>query len=217
MTMPLNYKPFYERALPHYQPPGAMLFVTFRLADSIPTGILRELTAEADRIEAMLQYEKDPLERQARAYLEQRRMFGKWDEALHCSRSGPTYLREHTIAKLLCDSIQRRDGVVYDLIAYCIMPNHVHIVFTPLAKPDGTFYSLSSITHSLKRYTAQQANLLLGREGPFWQHESYDHIVRDEAERVRIVSYVLSNPEKAGLVAPGAAWPWCCSKDLQRK
>jgi REP element-mobilizing transposase RayT len=85
----------------------------------------------------------------------------------------------------------------------------------PLTKPDGTYHSLVSIMHSLKRYTARQANLLLVREGQFWQHESYDHVVRDEAERVRIVSYFLSNPEKAGLVASGAAWPWLYSKDLQ--
>jgi len=213
--MPLDYKPFYERTLPHYQLPGAMLFVTFRLADSIPAGILRELAAKADRVEAMLQNMKDPLDRQAQAYLEQRRLFGEWDEALHVSRSGPAWLRERTIAELLCDSMRRRDGAVYELIAYCIMPNHVHVVFVPLAKPDGGCHSLSSIMHSLKRYTAQQANLLLGREGPFWQHESYDHIVRDEAERVRIVRYVLSNPEKAGLVTLGENWPWRYSRDLQ--
>jgi putative transposase len=134
---------------------------------------------------------------------------------LHGNRSGPMWLQDPKIAELLRDCMVRRDRAVYDLVAYCIMPNHVHVVFAPLARPDGTFHSLSSITHSLKRYTAHQANLLLGREGPFWQHESYDHVVRDEAERVRIVSYVLSNPEKAGLVAPGAAWPWCYSKDLQ--
>jgi putative transposase len=217
ISMPLDYQLFYERKLPHYQLPGAMLFVTFRLADSIPATVLRELLGEADRIEAMLQGVKNPLDRQAQAYLEQRRMFGKWDEALHNSRSGPTWLRERAIAELLRDSLHRRDGAVYELVAYCIMPNHVHLVIVPIAKPDGTYYSLSSITHSLKHYTARQANLLLGREGQFWQHESYDHVVRDEAERIRIVSYVLSNPEKAGLVAPGENWPWCYSKDLQGK
>jgi putative transposase len=173
------------------------------------------LAAEADLTEQALQRVPEPLARRQQAYLEQRRLFARWEMALHSDKSGPTWLQEPKIAKLLCDSIHRRDSAVYDLIAYCIMPNHVHIVFMPIAKPDGTYHSLSSIMHSLKRYTAQQANLLLGREGPFWQHESYDHVVRDEAERVRIVSYVLSNPEKAGLVAPGAAWPWCYSKDLQ--
>jgi len=213
--MPLDYKLFYERQLPHYQLPGALLFVTFRLADSIPVAVLNELYAEADRVEQSLERAPDTLARRQQAYLEQRRLFGKWDMALHCDKSGPVWLREPKIAELLRVSLHQRDGAVYDLIAYCIMPNHVHLVFMPLAKPDGTHHSLSSIMHSLKRYTAQQANLLLGREGQFWQHESYDHVVRDEAERVRIVSHVLSNPEKAGLLAPGGTWPWSYSKDLQ--
>ena len=215
MTSQFAYKPFYEHRLPHYQPVGAVLFVTFRLAGSIAAAVLRELAAEADRIEAMLQKVKDPDDRQAQAYLEQRLMFGKWDHALHFSRSGPTWLREPAIAEDVAAALMLRDGQVYELHAYCIMPNHVHVVFEELTRLDGAQYSLQTIMHSLKRYTAQQANLLLGREGQFWQHESYGHVVRDEAERIRIVAYVMSNPEKAGLVAPGENWPWCYSKDLQ--
>jgi REP element-mobilizing transposase RayT len=191
-----------------------VLFVTFRLAGSIPTAVLRELAAQADRIEAMLRKENDPNHRQAQVYLEQRRPFGKWDEALHSSPSGPEWLRRPKIAEVVADALAQRDGRVYELDSYCIMPNHVHLVFVPLAKTDSSYYSLSEIMHSLKRYTAQQANPLLGREGQFWQHESYDHIVRDEAERARIVRYVLQNPEKAGLVARWEDWPWCYCKDL---
>ncbi|MAU00364.1 MAG: hypothetical protein CL608_24750 [Anaerolineaceae bacterium] len=61
--------------------------------------------------------------------------------------------------------------------------------------------------HSLKRYTAVEANKVLGRQGQFWQHESYDHIVRDEAELQRIRQYVLNNPVKAGLVDSAEQWP----------
>ena len=217
MTSQFAYKLFYEHRLPHYQPEGVVLFVTFRLAGSIPIAGLRELAAEADRVTATFQNVKDPDDRQARASLEQRRLFGRWDEALHSSRSGPTWLREPAIAKVMADALIERDGKVYELHACCIMPNHVHVVFAPLAKPDGAYHSLVSIMHSLKRYTAREANLLLGREGQFWQHESYDHVVRDEAEGVRIVAYVLNNPEKAGLSAPRAAWPWLYSRDLQEE
>jgi putative transposase len=62
--------------------------------------------------------------------------------------------------------------------------------------------------HSLKGYTAYEGNRLLGRKGAFWEHESYDHYVRDEEELERIVAYVLSNPLKAGLVTDWKAWPW---------
>jgi len=71
---------------------------------------------------------------------------------------------------------------------------------------------MSAIMHSLKRYTARQANLLLGREGGFWQHENHDHVVGDEAERQRIITYVLNNPVKAGLVEHWEEWKWIYCK-----
>lgn len=122
----LDYKPFYRQHLPHYQPPGATLFVTFRLANSLPANVLRDLDN------------------------------------------------------------QRRE------------------IDQKLARIDNM--------HSLKRHTARQANLLLGREGEFWQDESYDHVVRDEAEYRRIVTYVLNNPVKAGLVDAWRLWRWNFSR-----
>lgn len=59
---------------------------------------------------------------------------------------------------------------------------------------------LSKIMHSLKSYTANEANRFLGRTGPFWQRESYDHLVRDDRELVRIAEYIAHNPVKAKLV-----------------
>ena len=88
------------------------------------------------------------------------------------------------------------------------MPNHVHLVCTPLPREDGTYQPLHRVLQSLKRHTARQANRILGRQGPFWQAESYDHVVRDEAELVRIVEYLINNPVKAGLIADGLSWPW---------
>jgi REP element-mobilizing transposase RayT len=208
----LEYQLFYRRHLPHIQPPGATLFITFRLAGSIPTEVLQELRAEAERVEAALARIPDSQERAQRAYLEQRCLFGKWDTALDMAQSGPFWLRDPQIADLVAESLHHRDGRVYDLDAFCIMLNHVHVVYTPLLKPDGTYHAMSAIMHSLKRYTARQANLLLGREGGFWQHENYDHVVRDEAERQRIIMYVLNNPVKAGLVEHWEEWKWVYCK-----
>ena len=69
-------------------------------------------------------------------------------------------------------------------------------------------YSLSSIMHSLKRNTAKQANPILSRTGSFWAHESFDHYIREGAERKRIIKYVLQNPVKAGLAKRWQDWPW---------
>lgn len=176
----LEYKMFYRRHLPHIQPPGAILFITFRLAGSIPAEVLQQLRAEAGRVEAILARIPDPQERAERAYLEQHRLFDKWDTALDTAQSGPFWLHDPQIADLVAESLHHRDGKVYDLVIYCIMPNHVHTVYTPLLKEDGTYHAMSAIMHSLKRYTARESNLLLGREGQFGQHENYDHLVRDE-------------------------------------
>lgn len=78
----LEYKISYRRHLPHFQPPGATLFITSRLADSIPVEVQKQLRAEAERTEAALTRISDPQERAQQAYLEQRRLFGKWDTLL---------------------------------------------------------------------------------------------------------------------------------------
>ena len=85
------------------------------------------------------------------------------------------------------------------------MPNHVHVVFEPLNAGDLP-KSLSTIMHSLKRNTARRANELLGRRGSFWEHENFDHYIRNEVERKRIVKYVIENPIKAGLVKDWRDW-----------
>ena len=211
---PLKYKHTYQRNLPHIQPPGATLFVTFRLAGSIPTTVQRQLRQEAEHTDRMLAKIASPRERARQSYLEQRRQFGKWDGALDTASSGPFWLGDPRIAKLVTNSLHHLAGRLYDLDAFCVMPNHVHVVFTPLPKEDGTYHALPAIMHSLKRYTARQANLLLGRQGQFWQHESYDHVVRDEVELQRIIRYVLNNPVKAGLITKWDEWPWTYCKHM---
>lgn len=204
----LAFKFHYKRHLPHIQPPGATFFVTFRLAGTIPTAVLHHLQEEAAHTDAILDQIEDPQERKRCAYQTQRHLFGQWDAVLDAAAGGPKWLSDERVAKEVCDSLHYRDGRVYDLDCFCLMPNHGHVVFTPRPAENDNYHSLSSIMHSLKRYTARQANAILGREGQFWQHESYDHIVRDDAELGRIRRYIRNNPVKAGLVADADAWPW---------
>jgi hypothetical protein len=77
--------------------------------------------------------------------------------------------------------------------------------------------SSSVILHSLKRHTAREANRLLNRTGSFWEHESYDHYVRDRAEWERIVNYVINNPVKAGLVADWSKWPYSYHRERKEE
>ena len=90
----------------------------------------------------------------------------------------------------------------YELHGYVVMANHIHVLLTPLVE-------LSKITHSLKRFTAREANRILGLTGqPFWQDESYDHLVRRSDEFERILRYIENNPVKAGLASEPAGFPW---------
>jgi putative transposase len=229
--MSYDYKQFYRRRLPHIHPPGAILFVTFRLAGSIPKTVLKKWKAEKEWLEhelkrlALERRETDTteaLKHEARLIDFHRHWFLKFEEILHRADQGPTWLKEEGIARLVADSVEYRDGKVYRLDAYCIMSNHVHIVIKPFldekdlsVRPNSARLRYESIEpplgvimHSLKSYTANEANKLLKRSGAFWETESYDHLIRDEKEYHRVVAYVLNNPVKAGLVKNWQEWPW---------
>ena len=182
-----SYRFSYTRHLPHIQPPGATLFVTFRLAGSLPAAVQRRLLAEAELVEKQIAAIEDRDEKAKRASQEHRRLFGQWDAALDHNRQGPHWLGRSEIAAVVAESLHFRDLDVYDLDTFCVMSNHVHVIFTPREKPDRSYYALPAIMHSLKRHTARQSNQLLRRTGGFWQQESYDHVIRDEAEDGAIV------------------------------
>ena len=108
----LDFKPYYRRNLPHYQPPGATLFVTTRLVGSIPQEKLYELQIEAEQVEHRLGQIANPQERAQRAYLEQRRLFGMWDTVLASTENSPQWLANEQVAALVVESIHHRDGQV---------------------------------------------------------------------------------------------------------
>jgi len=113
------------------------------------------------------------------------------------------YLRQPAIAQLVVESIRKGEQLGhYELYAFVVMANHLHILVHPLVDP-------SRLLKSLKGATAREANKLLRRTGePFWQKESYDHWVRDQAEFERIRVYIEKNPVNAGLVKLRKQYPW---------
>jgi putative transposase len=199
----LRFREFYRRRLPHIQVAGATYFITFRLANSLPVEILESLKAESQKIKK-LPPDQAPLARQD--------WFAKYDDFLDRVVCGDSFLEHERIAEMVSESIKFRHGKIYDLAAFSIMPNHAHLVCTPLEKSTNVLYGLTEILHSLKRHTARQANLLLGRTGAFWQDESYDHVVRNEIDLERIIEYVRYNPVKAGLVDDWNLWKWSYCK-----
>ncbi len=189
---------FYERNLPHYQPEGATLFITFRLAGSLPKEVMDQLFDELDRQKDLLKLHPEAHNNSETLRKLKKKMFGRWDSEMDKNMTGPRWLKDSEIAQIVANCLFALDGNQYTLDAFCIMPNHVHLVCTPLM--NGEIYiSIPSIMQKIKGLTARQINIALGRQGEFWQHESYDHVVRNDLELNRIVEYVLNNPIRVGL------------------
>jgi putative transposase len=177
---------FYRRKLPHLHPEkdeATFLFVTWRLAGSLPK----------------CQFPSPPS-----PPISAGRSFVIMDREADKATFGPVWLRDPRVASVVADALRYGETGrrFYQLRAWVIMPNHVHVVLMPQAP-------LPTITRWVKGSTARNANLILGRTGlPFWQDESFDHRVRDEAELERIVRYVENNPVSAGLIANACEWTW---------
>lgn len=95
------------------------------------------------------------------------------------------------------------DNDRYRLRAWCVMPNHVHVMIDVW---DG--HPLHTIIWSWKSWTSRQANARLRRAGAFWHREYYDRFICDAAHLRNAVAYIENNPVKAGLVPAAADWPW---------
>ena len=172
--------------LPHRDEPGLVQFVTFRLADAFP----EELRTEWEGLLAIEEDRQRHLELEA--YLDKGR--------------GECHLRRADIAKLVEDSLRFRHSAQYDLRAWVIMPNHVHLLFQVWEVP------MSQLIDAWKGYTAKAANKVLGRKGQFWQDGYWDTYMRDADHEARARRYIDNNPTKARLVASSHEWPWSSAR-----
>jgi len=178
----------YERRLPHWDAVGQPLFVTFRLHGSLP----------ASRV--------FPPER-----MQGGKAFVAMDRILDMTRNGPLFLRQPEIACMVAGAL--RDGEHrfqrYQLHSFVVMPNHVHLLVTPHVVS-------TQWLGPMKGFTSYRANQILGRlGGPFWQDESYDHLVKSGEEFVRIRKYIEYNPVTAGLVATAEQFRWSSASQTE--
>jgi putative transposase len=176
----MNRRGWHSRGyLPHFDSAERIQFLTFRLFDSLPAEAMEKIRIRAS-----------PSTHAER------------DELLDAGH-GECWLRRPEIAQLVQDALLHFDGVRYRLIAWTIMPNHVHVLVEPLGD-----HRLGDIVSSWKRYSARMANRVLGRAGAFWQDDYWDTYVRNEEHFNRAVDYIGNNPVKAGLAGSAASWPW---------
>lgn len=203
----MPYKLWHKRRLPHWQPGGVPIFITWRLAGSLPAVVLKQFAEARQRI---ANDERAQDNHSDWAIIQHKRLFARWDDELHVAK-GPYWLAEPDIARCVQEALHyAAEEKLYLLYAYTIMSNHVHVLMHPLEDPKTESpVPLARITHLLKGRTARAANQMLDRTGQrFWARESYDHWSRNEQETRRIVAYIMNNPAKAGLVAKADDWPW---------
>jgi acetyl-CoA synthetase len=182
-----NKKGWHERGYLHHFDGVVAQFVTFRLADSLPQSMLRRLKQEiesGDIADASKEFRK--------------RVEEHLDKGI-----GECILRNPEVAEIVQDTLLNEHGRSYKLIAWTIMPNHVHVLLFPLQG-----HSLSSIIKSIKSISSHKINKKLDRTGRIWQPDYFDRYIRDAEHFVKTVRYIENNPVKAGLCGSPGEWPF---------
>jgi putative transposase len=202
---------YHKRNLPHYYPKGAKFFITFRLFGSIPKEKLEEMQANYEKLLASIDKNLPENEYSEQADIAQKRLLLAYDNYLDLNQDNLHYLKNTQIAEIVREAMHYRDGKVYDLLAYCIMSNHVHLVFDTafqLKKSSKSYQNIDKIMQGIKSFTAHEINKLLGRQGAFWQEESFDRVIRNDKELQNILNYTIQNPVKAGIVENWQDYPY---------
>jgi len=186
----------HRRNLPHWQQGHVWCFVTWRLADSLPKAKLVQWNMERnDWIKQHPQPWDDVVEAE---YHEQ---FSNQIDLWLDQGSGSCLLRDPSHARIVADALRHFDGNRYIAGSFVVMPNHVHVLFSPLGA-----YSLSDIVKSWKGFTAHEINKLRGCKGTLWQDEYWDRLVRNEKHFAKCEQYIRDNPVKARLPTGEFIW-----------
>jgi putative transposase len=178
-----------ENRLPHWQQEGAVYFITFRLADAVPSRLRNQWESER---EAWLCVHPEPWDFNIEREYHQRfsGAIKRWLDAGH----GACLLRRRDYAEIVAETLHHFEGVRLAMISAVVMPNHVHALF--VQNPE---WPLEKLIRSWKGFTARQINRLIGRSGGLWQRDYFDRLVRDEKHFANCVRYIRRNPEKARL------------------
>ena len=189
-TRPVSeIKDWHQRfhSVPHREN-KALQSITFRLYDSLPKEVIEEIKLKLD-------IKKEDSSYNSSQYQRLRQKIAEYEDAGY----GQCFLRDERIAAVMQNTLKHFDGERYQLICWCIMPNHVHVL---IEVNEG--WSLSKIMHGWRSYTANEANRILGRTGKFWMEEYYDRYIRNDNHLQKTINYILNNPANAGL----DGWPW---------
>ncbi|MDE6027387.1 MAG: transposase [Muribaculaceae bacterium] len=180
----------YTGDLPHWFQAEKIQFVTFRLADSLPPSKLEEVTEIRQRF-----LKSHPLPWNQDTIKQYNMIMGHHNEEILDNGYGECHLKDKGIRDIVSESLRYGANVNYKLIAYIIMPNHIHLLLQPYGEE-----KVEKIIGSIKRFTSRVINTKLGRSGKFWQREIWARIVRNSRSLTRYIEYIRQNPRnlKAG-------------------
>ena len=186
------------RSLPHWTREGAPNYVTMRLGDALPAVLMQAYRDEIrERIALLERRLGRPADEWERADV-RRRCAGRVERYLDAGH-GECLLRLPEAARVVRDAIRWYADERYGLDAWCVVPNHAHLILTPCPGWD-----LEKILYDLKHASSRLVNQALGRRGSLWQNESFDHLVQNAESLERFRGYILRNPSEAGL----RDWPF---------
>ncbi len=172
--------------LPHWQQGHVWIFLTWRLADSLPESAVRKIVQQREDWELAnpKPWDDDTLK-------DYNRLFTLRFEELLDDCHGSCCLRDPTVRGIVSDAFHHFDGERYSIASFVVMPNHIHVLFQ--TKGDNT---LGDIVHSWKSFTAHAINKHLGRSGALWQREYWDRLIRSQKHFDWTARYIEKNPTK---------------------
>ena len=182
--------------LPHIERRRCQM-ITFRLHDSVPASVVQQWK---ERIETDKKVTDDEASRRLLVLID------NYEDAGY----GSCLLREGRVANIVKEALQYFDEDRYRLLAWCIMPNHVHVLIEQLSD-----VSLSVILHSWRSYTSKKINKMLCRTGKVWMPEYFDRYIRDSRHFDTAVRYILNNPVKAGLCTLPSQFQWSSAYGME--
>lgn len=170
--------------LPHWEQHGKFQFITFRLIDSLPQSKVAELS-ELRRLFT----KKHPLPWDSTVKQDYWKLITPFESYLLDNGYGSCLLKFDDIRKIVSDAIKYADGHRYEVVAFVIMPNHVHLLIRLLGEN-----TVRTVIRSIKSYTTKEINKLTGNRGTVWMKEYFDRIVRTEEHFKHCVNYIRANP-----------------------
>ncbi len=202
----LDYKLYFSRILPHFQPKYSIFAITIRLAFSLSNQILHALKKEKDYYEEQIKVLKgEELEQYKKDFGFY--YYSCFDDLIWNCHHNEIVLTENKYADIVTNCLTFLDNKKYKLFAYCIMPNHIHFLISPLEYNNELYYSLSQIMHSFKRFTSGKFRELCSSK-KIWNSEYYDHCIRNEHDFDNQLNYLIMNPVKAKLIDQWDNWKY---------